>query len=81
MAEGLKKIRKGLVLLIDGLIEDTIELSLNSKSKNRMTKEIINYRIGELGTYLEKAKIYEVPEKDLANLTRKYRSIKHLKSK
>ena len=81
MTEAIKKIREGLTLLINGLLEDTIELSLNYDLKNRIAKEIINHRINELERYIEKANIYEVPEKDLANLTRKYKSIKHLKSK
>lgn len=59
--KGLDKIRKGLVLIIDGFLENTKEL-VNCADHD---VEVIEDRVKEMTDYFQKARMYGVPNEDL----------------
>ena len=74
--EGLRKIREGLVSLIDGLIEDTGELLEESPPEHRIVREVIKYRIKQIENRLAEAEEYSVAKKKIKELRLKYNFLK-----
>ena len=74
--EGLRKIREGLVSLIDGLIEDTGELLEESPPEHRIVRETMKYRIKQIENRLTEAEEYSVAKKKIEELRSKYDNLK-----
>ena len=73
--EGLTKIREGLPLFIEGLIDYTKEL-IEDKERYEV-KRVINNNLEEIKKYLFDAEeIYQVPKEGLTPLKLKYNLLK-----
>jgi len=71
----MRKIREGLTLLIEGLIDDTNDMI----DKEGSVKEIIdvaNFRVGLIEGYLNDAERYILPKDKLVELKSKYAGLK-----
>ena len=75
--EGIRKIREGLVSLIDGLIEDTGELLEESPPEHRITKEVVEYRVKQIEDRLRETEEYSVDRGEVKVLRLKYDILKN----
>jgi hypothetical protein len=77
--KGMDRARKGLVMLIQGLIEDTEEfLNRYEKGDDGSMRLFLNGRVLEIDTYLVKAETvhYEVLRRDLEEVKIRYGKLK-----
>ena len=73
--EGLKKIKKGLPLFIEGLIEDS-EDTIEEGGEHSAIREILEFRIKRIDEYLSTAEMYAIPKEKIRKLRLKYNSLK-----
>ncbi len=78
-----KKIREGLTLLINGLLDDIVDLAKTNSplsvdsSTNRVVLGIIGGRMNKIEGYLEDARMHKFPKEDLSRLETRYQIIKN----
>jgi len=72
--EGIRKVKEGLVLLIDGLLENTnglIELS-----DEEIVKSVIGHNIDKIKDYIQEAKHCKISEEKIYPLEIRYKFLK-----
>ena len=73
--KGIEKVREGLVLLIDGMIDMTDEL-VKEGLERQDVRDAINYRLDLIEGYLADAHRYRVPGAQISSLDLRYKSLK-----